>query len=468
MIEHDRTANTAESAVQLRIDKAVYGGAGLARQQGKAVFVPYSLPGELVTASVTREKTGFSEAALQSVLEPSPARAEPPCPYFGVCGGCHYQHASYEAQLEMKRAILGETLTRAGLGELPAIVTHAGQPWGYRSRIRLHIDPSTSALGYWQRGAHRLVLVDRCPIAAPVLERALVHLDEVGRRQQWGGFFCEVELSVNHDGSELLLAFWLCTPVRADEASARLQRLCDDLEQRLPSLRGAGVLAPQPLRQEQGRGSRHSRSGQRSGPRSAPADDAPGALLAKWGVPDMTYHVGTLAYRVSLGAFFQGNRTLVAELVTLATAGRSGLLAWDLYAGVGLFSRVLAGCFDKVVAVEGAPISFEDLRFHLAAPHQAVQASTLDFLRRQVGQGERGRPGFVLVDPPRAGLGPEVVSLLARSRPKDVTYVSCDPATFARDLRGLVDSGYTLQQLHLIDLFPQTFHLEAVAMLSHP
>jgi 23S rRNA (uracil1939-C5)-methyltransferase len=197
----------------------------------------------------------------------------------------------------------------------------------------------------------------------------------------------------------------------------------------------------------------------------------------------MTYQVAGVDYRVSLGAFFQVNRGLVGTLVELATHRRSGLLAWDLYAGVGLFSRVLASRFEQVVAVEAAPTAYQDLRANLGLPHQAICSGTLEFLRREAARPHAGKsrgskpvftpprsvlPDFVLVDPPRAGLGEEAARLLSQIGPGEITYVSCDPATLSRDLRVLVNSGYKLNEIHLIDLFPQTFHLETVAMLSRP
>jgi len=476
----------------LRIEKPAYGGAGLARDDGKVVFTPYTLPGELVTSTVTHSKSSFAEASLAEVIEPSPDRVHPPCTYFGVCGGCHYQHAGYPAQLRMKAAILEETLLRARLTDLPAIVTHASGPFGYRNRIRLQLDPVSSALCYRERGAHRLIEVRRCPIAAPDLERALISLAEVCVSHQCGSFFSQVELSVNHDGSELLMALSLRGDANAAEAGVRLERLCSVLAPRLPALRGAGVQrsteavltvgprsrsATRQLARRGGRPASQSRTtgaGQDSG---ADESTSAGALLASWGTPQMTYQVAGVDYRVSLGAFFQVNRGLAGTLVELATRGRSGVLAWDLYAGVGLFSRVLATRFEQVVAVEASPVACGDLRENLGPPHQAICRSTLEFLRRQTlpRMGKPGRfsplpkaalPDFVLVDPPRAGLGEEAAQLLSQIGPSEITYVSCDPATLSRDLRVLVNSGYKLNQIHLIDLFPQTFHLETVAMLS--
>ncbi len=191
-------------------------------------------------------------------------------------------------------------------------------------------------------------------------------------------------------------------------------------------------------------------------------DAAEGREIARWGDPALTYRVAGQPYRVSTGAFFQGNRFLVDTLVRLAADGEPGALAWDLFAGVGLFARALATQFNAVVAVEGAPASQADLRHNLPAGScRAVRSSTFDFLRGYSGQA----PDRIVLDPPRAGLGPEATTRLARVHSRNITYVSCDPATLARDLAILVHAGYTITALDLVDMFPQTFHLETVAKL---
>jgi 23S rRNA (uracil1939-C5)-methyltransferase len=272
---------------------------------------------------------------------------------------------------------------------------------------------------------------------------------------------------MNHDGSEVLLAVWLRDQDGVKQAAAGLEKLCDALRKLLPALTGAICNAPGIAAHRGGApAGRHKR--QRC--EDAQHGEREGRELASWGVPRMTYQVAGIAYRVSLGAFFQVNRMLTGKLVELSTGSRRGALAWDLYAGVGLFSCVLASHFEQVVAVEGAPVSCDDLRANLGAPHRAVESSTVGFLRREVARRSPktalAQPEFVLVDPPRAGLGEEAVHLLAQIGPPEITYVSCDPATLSRDLRRLLDSGYKLEGLHLIDLFPQTFHLETVAMLT--
>ncbi|HMF54672.1 MAG TPA: 23S rRNA (uracil(1939)-C(5))-methyltransferase RlmD [Edaphobacter sp.] len=431
--------------MKLLIEKIVYGGNGLAHIQegadaGGAVFVPFTLPGEQIEAEVTEERGSFYEAGLARVITPSPNRVVPRCVHFGVCGGCHLQHASYSAQLELKRAILQETMERAGLDAVPAIEIHSAEPWGYRNRIRLRVAVVEGDLrvGYLQRGSSQFLPVQMCPIAAPVLWRAaeaFLHLDE--NFKQWSRAAEEIELFTNGDEEKVQMTLFVQT-----QPAKGFAEFCEALRQRLPELAGAGVQ----VMESSGRGRKSLRV-------------RPGAA---WGAAGLNYTVAGETYWVSRRSFFQVNRFLVDELVELTTAGRSGKLAWDLYAGAGLFSRVLAKRFPEVVSVEAAE---GDLAVNLrGAGRRNVTATTTEFLRQAAL--ERDRPDLVVMDPPRAGVGAEVCALLVRLKPREIVYVSCDPATLGRDLRAMVDSGYRLNRLHLVDMFPETFHQETVAVLG--
>jgi 23S rRNA (uracil1939-C5)-methyltransferase len=189
----------------------------------------------------------------------------------------------------------------------------------------------------------------------------------------------------------------------------------------------------------------------------------PPRTLARWGEHSILYRAAGVDYRVDHGAFFQVNRWLIDRMVQHVVGYQSGALAWDLFAGVGLFARQLAKSFEKVVAVESAPASTQALAANLAgSAGEAIPASTLDFLRQHA---TGPRPDFIVVDPPRTGLGEEINRLLATIAAPSIAYVSCDPATLARDLRALTAAGYALENVTMTDLFPQTFHLETIATL---
>ena len=196
-------------------------------------------------------------------------------------------------------------------------------------------------------------------------------------------------------------------------------------------------------------------------------------MVAKWGATSLIYPAAGFDYRVDHGAFFQVNRWLVDALVKSVTANLKGQLAWDLFAGVGLFARALTAGFTRVVAVESAPSATQALAANLKGTRGIpVRATTLDFLRRE-RDPDGARPGLtvpdlIVVDPPRAGLGPEITTLLSQIAAPALVYVSCDPATLARDLRALLAGGYQIESITLADLFPQTFHLETVVHLRRP
>ena len=204
--------------MKLSIEKQIYGGSGLARENGKAIFVPFTLAGEEVEARIAEDHGSYAYAELQVVVEASQHRAQPPCPYFGECGGCHYQHASYQQQIEIKLRILRETMERAGLREIPEMTALHGEPLGYRNRIRLHVDAASSGLCYKKRASHQNLPVDECPIAAPVLEDALKAVQ--ASAQQWGvgRAFSEIELFTNSAQDSLLLTLWASGSV---ESAAR-------------------------------------------------------------------------------------------------------------------------------------------------------------------------------------------------------------------------------------------------------
>lgn len=423
--------------MKLRIEKPVYGGAGLARDEGKAIFVPFTLPGESVEARIARDHGSYAEAELQSVLEASPQRATPPCPYFGECGGCHYQHATYQAQVEMKAQILRETLERARIEDVPEIHAVCGEPLAYRNRVRLQIDGATSRLCYKKRASNENLAVDVCPIAAPVLQETLQAIQQTAHGWRLGEQFNEIEMFTNATQDQMLLTLWGTT--REQAAADALRKLWPQIREAVPQAIGSAAFTAERGRQQ-------------------------AKVAAQVGEQFLTYAAANRGYRVSAGSFFQVNRFLVDPLVELVAGGRSGRSAWDLYAGVGLFSAALAQRFERVVAVESAPSAARDLRRNLhGKAHRVIGASTMEFLREASGEAA---PDLIVVDPPRAGLGKEVTALLAGARAAHITYVSCDPATLSRDLKWLLDSGYHLMAMHMVDLFPQTFHMESVAELS--
>ena len=429
--------------MQLMIEKLVYGGDGLARLPadergpGKTVFVPFSIDGEQVEAEIVEQKTGFGRARLERVLNASSDRVEPGCPYFSRCGGCQYQHVRYPHQIEAKSAILLETLKRTAKIDLPCkLEVHPSPEWNYRNRTRLKVHAAPEfALGYFKFRSHELLPIEQCPISSPRINRAIAQIWAAGRTGNVPTEIREIELFADHADDRLLVEAY-CGP---GSARANGQQTAEKLAHILPPVAGVSVFETASTNQV-----------------------VEPKRLVSFGETALEYVTKLTRYRVSAGAFFQVNRFLIDELVGIVTDGASGKLALDLYAGVGLFSTVLAKSFAQIIAVEASQTSHADLRHNSPSEVKAVLATSEQYL----GQVSGLCPDLVVVDPPRGGLGEGVVRRLAKLDAPRITYVSCDPSTLARDLRMLIGLGYQVVGAHLIDLFPQTYHIESVFHLA--
>jgi len=384
----------------------VYGGDGLSRLDGRVVLTPLVLPGERIRATAEREKPGMLRARATQVLQASADRIEPGCPYFGRCGGCHYQHAPYALQLEAKRAILVEELRRLGRVEAPAqIEIVAAEPWNYRNRTQFRIQEGR--LAFRQMRSHDVCPIDHCPISSPRINEIIGTLSAMMRDRRWPRFLHALEVFTDEQSVQLNIL---------ETARPLARRFFEWCAERIPGL-VSGAL------DYQGR------------------------------------------FRVSGNGFFQVNRFLTDRLVEVALAQAEGGRALDLYAGAGLFSLPLAARFGEVTAVEAGRSAAGDLAFNAQRAGHAnlrVEQSSVEAFLATV----ETVPDFVLLDPPRAGLGKQVVSRLVELRPPRITIVACDPSTLARDLSGLAASGYRIARLAMVDLFPQTYHLEAVVHLE--
>jgi 23S rRNA (uracil1939-C5)-methyltransferase len=436
------------------IEKLIYGGEGLAHHEGSTVFVPFVLPGEQADAAPVEQKKKFVRARLNRVLAASPERVTPPCPHFGTCGGCDYQHAPYEAQLKFKTDILRETLRRLGRIDWPREITaHASPPWAYRNRAQWKVRPIKSAdadktedarsaaesngaakgdakleIGYFQANSTALCAVSDCSIVAPVLLKTLLSLREALAAGIFPRTLREVEAFSNADDSKLLLTLTFAGfPSRAAELAEKVRGVVPEIE---------SVLFFDPTRER----------------------------MELFGPGFLEYEAEGSKYRVGHFSFFQVNRFLVNDLAReVCEREENGRLALDLFAGVGLFSIPLARRFERVVAVESNPAATRDLEANVRSGG-SIEVRTADvdrFLERY-----KEKPDLIVLDPPRAGLEPDTVRRLARIAPPRITYVSCEPPTLARDLMGFREAGYDISEVHLFDLFPQTFHMEAVVRLK--
>jgi len=387
------------------IEKIIYGGEGLARIGVFTIFVPYAAPGDRARIRIVSVERKFARGVIEELLEPATVRREPPCRYFGTCGGCQLQHLTDATQLVVKVGFIRESLRRLGGIDWPStILTISGAEWGYRSRAELKIARDIDGrphFGYFESGSQRLCEVDSCLILHPLAERELQNLRNGADETDPSA--TRVYLTVGDDGA-------LATPATGENSRS------DEIDSR-------------------------------------------GTVQQK---------IGDLTYRFGVRSFFQGNRLLVEDLVAEAIGTYQGRRAVDLYAGVGLFSLHLAGRFDKVCAVEGNRIAAahgsNNARLNGIYNVQYDPLSVESWLRHRTSGWES--PDFLLLDPPRAGAGAQVIERIAILAPTKIAYVSCDPATLARDLRILVTAGYRVKSVTAVDMFPQTYHIETVVHLD--
>jgi 23S rRNA (uracil1939-C5)-methyltransferase len=397
------------SPAEIEIEKLVYGGDGLARLDGHVVLMPYVLPGERVSFVPERVKTGLLKGVNVKILEPSAERIKARCEYFTACGGCQLQHTGYPFQLAQKQSILRETLRRiGGVDYSDDIAAIGGEPWAYRNRVQLHFKAGTC--GFHKAESHAIQGISHCDISAPLLNEAIARIRAAVKKQEWPDFLRSLELFTN--GEEIQVnVLETNRPVAA--------RFFTWLKELIPAV-------------------------------------AEGAI---------DYAAAGERFRISGGSFFQTNRFLIDELVKEVLGDESGEEAADLYAGAGLFTLGIAKRFQRVEAVERGATAFRDLEFNAARAGftnlSAHRATAEDFLRAM-----QTAPAWLVADPPRAGLGKELSIELLRLKPRRLTIVSCDPTTFARDLKALLAGGYRIGRIALVDLFPQTYHFETVVRLE--
>ncbi|HYN84203.1 MAG TPA: RsmD family RNA methyltransferase [Pyrinomonadaceae bacterium] len=386
-------------SVEVTVERILPGGLGLAHAGGQTILVALSAPGDRARVRVRSRRGTTFFASIEELLAAGPSRVEPPCPYFGRCGGCDFQQLSYAAQLEAKSEIIRDCLRRvARIDPPPAVeVTPSPAEWRYRTRAQWQHDPLKRHLGYFERGTHEVCDVAECPVVLPPLQARLTNLRALMSEDELPEGAREFEAVVG-GGGEVSLA----PPV------------------------GAGDAREQEL------------------------------------------NVGGERYRFDATCFFQINHSLLGPLVEEATRDAAGARALDLYCGVGLFTLPLARRFREVTGVEGHRAAARFARRNLSdaglANARVETAGVGAWLSSRAAR--LAPPDFVLLDPPRAGAEKPVMEVLVRLRPRAVSYVSCDPATLARDLRPLLAAGYTLDSVRAFDLFPQTHHVETVARLS--
>lgn len=405
------------STLDLKVTAMAHGGDAIGKHEGKTIFVPYAIPGEYLRVELVDERKHFIRARLLEVLEPSPVRVAPPCPYFGYCGGCHFQHIAYDVQVQIKGLVVLDQFRRVGKFENPLVFEPLPDTsgWEYRNHARFHINDEGRP-GFLAADSQHVVPVEDCLLMHPLLSQLYRSLD-------------------------LLLPDVEQLELRVGTATGDLMLLLQTYDEEAPSLT---VDFPLSIVQ-------------------VCHDTLPVPLV---GLDFITELVHGREFRISATSFYQVNSAQAERLVemvlgALELEGREIVL--DAYCGIGLFTAFIAEEAGAVVGIEINSASVAD------AVHNLADAQNVTLIE---GQVEDVLPDLTdafdaaVLDPPRTGLDPVALDALVRASPRRIVYVSCDPATLARDTRRLVDAGYTLEWVQPIDLFPQTFHVECVALLT--
>ena len=404
------------SAIQVEVTGMAHGGDALARHEGKVIFVPYALPGEEILVELTEEKAKYARAHLLEVITASPQRVEPRCPHFGTCGGCHWQHIAHETQLGLREETLRSQLKRIGHLTDISVKPSLGMsnPWHYRNHVQLHLDEA-GRLGFMAAGEHRVVAIQECHIMHQLVADVFAALD------------------LDFPGLERV-------SIRAGITTGEQLLILETLGQAAPALE-----ADMPISC---------------------------VLLLENGTP-VTYvgdnyiseNVAGRSFRISATSFFQANTAQTEQVLEtvrhyLAPQGNEVLL--DIYCGVGTFGLSLADEVGKVIGIEEGEAAIADARLN------SQEMANVQFLQGRVEDllpDLEEKVDMVVLDPPRQGCHRKALAALLKLAPRKIAYVSCDPATLARDVKGLVQGGYELLEIQPVDMFPQTSHVEAVALL---
>jgi 23S rRNA (uracil1939-C5)-methyltransferase len=401
----------------LKIENLVYGGSGLARtDDGKVVFIPFVLPGETVEVKEIVNRGNRISAITTKIVEPGKLRIEAPCKYFGICGGCHYQHIAYRHQLEIKKAILQEQIQRLGGLFKPEIgdIIGSNNEYTYRNHVQFHLDPE-GRIGFQKESSHDVVAIEKCLL---------------------------LEDSLN----ELLKSLTF-------DPDAGLTRV---------SIRDDGMGDPLLLI-----------SGNSSNPPEFEVDfplnvvyrSQAGDLVLS-GDSFNTFEIAGKSFQVSAGSFFQTNNQVAGKMIEHLIQKidmKNNPFVLDLFCGVGFFSAFFAEKAGRLVGIESSEDTCSDFAINLDAfenieLYQGTVEQVLPFMDI--------KPDIAIIDPPRAGIAPAAMKGLLQCQPGQIAYISCDPSTLARDLKQLVAADYRIDSITPFDMFPQTYHIETIAILK--
>lgn len=426
------------SSSTIEITSLAYGGKGLGRLDGKVVFVPFTAPGDVVEVEITADKKGFSEGKVSKIITPSALRTEPVCRFFGKCGGCSLQHMTYGAQLDWKQKILEESLRRIGKVEGIAfdLPVASPSPLNYRSRARFHV--SGKRAGFFEEGSHRIVDMDGCPLLHPLVNETFFDFKHSVLGAGVHPDIYSFEVGVSEKDQRTVVSM-----LAAPSTGFDWKKLLSGVRH----LKGFELWAPKD----------NSRRGR---------------FVTSEMDTSLIYSAGEVEFAAGIGVFTQvnsaQNRSMVEKVSEFAAlSGKEAVL--DLYCGVGNLSLPLAGRASRVTGVESSGQAVAEARENArknkiqnAAFHEG---DAVAWLKQELKELEREAPGVLILDPPRGG-EPGIANSLSGARPARIVYVSCSPPTLARDVKQLAALGYRVSRAVLVDMFPQTYHIESILGLE--
>ncbi len=439
--------------IPLKIERLSTGGEGVGRADGMVIFVPYAAANDELEVEITETRKRFARAKILQVTHPSQDRTTPPCPYYFRCGGCTWQHLTYEAQLRAKHDLVQETLER--LGGLKGIhvkpVLGMKDPWRYRNKVQQPVgwDGKRLISGFYAEGSHDIVPIDDClvqpELSVRIINRAKALLEEHRMRaysaEHHQGWIRHLLVRTTQDGKAALV--WVTQN---------------------PTFAYESVIIPALIREFPELVSIHQNV------QPARTNVILGRTWRRiYGQEFLKERLGKLAFRLSPGAFFQVNTPQAEVLYNVAKqmAGQGPRLL-DLYAGVGTIALWLADRFAEVGGVEEFPVAVRDAEANAdlnGIENARFVAETAESFLGGLAQDRR--PLAVVLDPPRSGCSPAVLKSLLALRPSPLVYISCDPGTLARDLGVLSQGGYRVEEIQPVDLFPHTPHIETAVKLTY-
>lgn len=421
----------------------------MGRARGLVVFVDGALPGERARVRISAVKAKYAVGELLERLSTSPHRAEPFCPVFGTCGGCAVQHVAYPAQLAWKRRLVRDALERIGGLRGVEVATTIGmdQPRAYRNKVALVAERTgtRTRFGFYQARSHALVPVERCPVTVPQLDASIAGLERAAAAPVTGEAFAGVRHAVMRAGvasGESVLSLSTARAQPAIEARAAA------IAAELPGVVGINnSFEPSNANAVLGR-----------------------KMKTVWGRAEMEERIGEVRFRVSPASFFQINSEMVGRIFEFMRPALGPLRIVDLYCGAGTFSMFFAKGGAQVVGVEENPNAIREARANAALNGVAEQTRFVagrveEILRGPVGREALAAAEIVFLDPPRKGSDELTLAATIEARPPNVWYLSCNPATLARDLATLIAGGYQLGIVQPFDMFPQTGHVETLVTL---